>query len=172
MRARSQLSGAHRATTARPPGDPFRTDAHPVPGDWMTAQPRALSSLDRQRLAGRAILALSADLDPPESLRRLFSTGSGLPSTDLPIVTLDAPSDLTPTLVLPPGADAALVAESGRWLPGLERALAERPGMACVLSGTRIVSLREVIDAVRNAASDAAFEGPALPTLNDPHGPW
>lgn len=133
------------------PCDPFHTDARPTPGDWATAQPRALERLGRVRAAGRAILALAADLDPPEALRQLFAKATGLPCADMPILTLDTPSDLIPTLVLGPHASATLARDPDRWLPALERRLARTPEMACVVSEGQIFSLRAVIDIMREA---------------------
>ena len=154
------------------PPDPFRTDARPAPGDWVTVQPRALARLGRHRAAGRAILALTADLDPPEALRQLFASATGLPGDGVAIVTLDAQSDLVPTLVLPREAEAALATEPDRWVPDLERRLAEDPATACVLSRGAIVSLRALIDDVRAAPPLPRSEGTAPPTDDDGPSPW
>ena len=154
------------------PGDPFRTNAHPVPGDWMTAQPRALDRLNRTRAAGCAILAVSDDLDPPEVLRRLFGAATGLPSDNVPILGLDAVTELVPTLVLGPAAAAALAKEPDRWLPSLEGRLAAAPKMTCILPPGQIVPLRVVADMVRAACPLPAPEPTDPDTDDDTPSPW
>lgn len=158
----------HRAAR----GDPFRTNGRPAPGDWVTAQPRALERVARDRAARCAILALSDDLDPPEVLRRLFATAMGLPSDGVPILGLDAVTELVPTLVLGPAAAAALADEPDRWLPSLEGRLAAAPEMTCILPERQIVPLRVVADRVRAACPVPAPEPTDPDTDDDMPAPW
>ena len=159
----------HRAA----PGDPFRTSARLAPGDWVTAQPRALKRLNRTRAAGCAILALSDNLDPPEVLRRLFESATALPSDGVPILGLDAVTELVPTLVLGPAAAAALAKEPDRWLPSLEGRLAAAPEVTCILPERQVVPLRVAADTVRAACPPVPAPEPAEPnTDNDMPAPW